>query len=202
MRRSPTSTPLASRCRRTVPEAGERDDPLPGSRDAPARQGARSAPASSSPTACGTTWARSSRPMLERQVGKVELAAISSSPCRPSRRPPSPPSHRWPARSRARVAGEEFRPCVAQDGKDLTPDRFRKLLADDGFQCLDRARDGRPAGPGLDRVRQPRQDRPRRRQRPGPPHPGADLATWSSASSRCWRPGGRRSGSSPITAGC
>lgn len=34
------------------------------------------------------------------------------------------------------VAGEEFRPCVAQDGKDLTPDRFRKLLADDGIQYL------------------------------------------------------------------
>ncbi len=34
------------------------------------------------------------------------------------------------------VAGEEFRPCVAQDGKDLTPDRFRKLLADDGVQYL------------------------------------------------------------------
>jgi len=28
------------------------------------------------------------------------------------------------------VAGEEFRPCVAHDGKDLTPDRLRKLLAD------------------------------------------------------------------------
>jgi hypothetical protein len=34
------------------------------------------------------------------------------------------------------VAGEEFRPCVSQDGKDLTPDRFRKLLADDGVQYL------------------------------------------------------------------
>ena len=34
------------------------------------------------------------------------------------------------------VAGEDFRPCVALDGKDLTPDRFRKLLADDGIQYL------------------------------------------------------------------
>jgi hypothetical protein len=34
------------------------------------------------------------------------------------------------------ISGDEFRPCVAQDGKDLTPDRFRKLLADDGVQYL------------------------------------------------------------------
>lgn len=33
-------------------------------------------------------------------------------------------------------AGEEFRPCLALDGKDLTPDRFRRLLADDGLQFL------------------------------------------------------------------
>jgi hypothetical protein len=34
------------------------------------------------------------------------------------------------------TAGEEFRPCVALDEKDLTPDRFRKLLEDDGYQVL------------------------------------------------------------------
>jgi hypothetical protein len=33
-------------------------------------------------------------------------------------------------------AGEEFCPCVAADDKDLTPDRFRKLLADAGVQFL------------------------------------------------------------------
>jgi hypothetical protein len=44
------------------------------------------------------------------------------------------------------VAGEEFRPCVAQDGKDLTPDRFRKLLADDGVQYLTNHDVGDPSG--------------------------------------------------------
>lgn len=44
------------------------------------------------------------------------------------------------------VAGEEFRPCVAQDGKDLTPDRFRKLLADDGVQYLVSHDTGDPSG--------------------------------------------------------
>ncbi len=34
------------------------------------------------------------------------------------------------------IAGEEFRPCVALDDKDLTIDRFRKLLEDDGYQIL------------------------------------------------------------------
>jgi hypothetical protein len=40
------------------------------------------------------------------------------------------------AKIKGTVAGEEFRPCVAHDDKDLTPDRFRKLLADDGIQYL------------------------------------------------------------------
>ena len=44
------------------------------------------------------------------------------------------------------VAGEEFRPCVAHDGKDLTPDRFRKLLADDGVQFLAHHDTGDPTG--------------------------------------------------------
>lgn len=44
------------------------------------------------------------------------------------------------------VAGEEFRPCVAADGKDLTPDRFRKLLADEGVQYLARHETGDPGG--------------------------------------------------------
>jgi len=47
---------------------------------------------------------------------------------------------------RGTVAGDEFRPCVAQDGKDLTPDRFRKLLADDGFQYLSNHETGDPSG--------------------------------------------------------
>lgn len=44
------------------------------------------------------------------------------------------------------VAGEEFRPCVAADGKDLTPDRFRTLLADDGVQYLAKNEAGDPTG--------------------------------------------------------
>ena len=44
------------------------------------------------------------------------------------------------------VAGEDFRPCVAEGGKDLTPDRFRKLLADDGVQYLAHQETGDPSG--------------------------------------------------------
>jgi hypothetical protein len=44
------------------------------------------------------------------------------------------------------VAGEEFRPWVAQDGKALLPDRFRKLLADDGVQYLASHETGDPGG--------------------------------------------------------
>ena len=44
------------------------------------------------------------------------------------------------------TAGEEFRPCVAQDEKDLTTDRFRKLLEDEGYQVLDADDLGKPNG--------------------------------------------------------
>ncbi|HBI47076.1 MAG TPA: BREX-1 system phosphatase PglZ type B [Planctomycetales bacterium] len=50
------------------------------------------------------------------------------------------------AKIKGTVAGEEFRPCVAADGKDLTPDRFRKLLADDGVQFLTVSETGDPTG--------------------------------------------------------
>jgi hypothetical protein len=50
------------------------------------------------------------------------------------------------AKIKGTVAGEEFRPCVALDGKDLTPDRFRKLLADDGVQYLANPETGDPTG--------------------------------------------------------
>jgi hypothetical protein len=43
-------------------------------------------------------------------------------------------------------AGVEFRPCVDPGGKDLTPDRFRKLLEDEGYQVLAAADIGEPAG--------------------------------------------------------
>jgi hypothetical protein len=44
------------------------------------------------------------------------------------------------------AAGEEFRPCVTEDDKDLTPDRFRKLLEDDGYQILGPGDHGEPKG--------------------------------------------------------
>ncbi|MBN9118098.1 MAG: BREX-1 system phosphatase PglZ type B [Planctomycetes bacterium] len=50
------------------------------------------------------------------------------------------------AKIKGTLAGEEFRPCVAHDDKDLTPDRFRKLLADDGVQYLAANEVGDPTG--------------------------------------------------------
>ncbi|HUY33122.1 MAG TPA: BREX-1 system phosphatase PglZ type B [Pirellulales bacterium] len=44
------------------------------------------------------------------------------------------------------TAGEEFRPCVAVGEKELTTDRFRKLLEDDGYQILGPADNGEPKG--------------------------------------------------------
>lgn len=44
------------------------------------------------------------------------------------------------------TGGEEFRPSVAHLEKDLTPDRFRKLLEEDGFQVLAGTEMGDPNG--------------------------------------------------------
>ncbi|HKI17000.1 MAG TPA: BREX-1 system phosphatase PglZ type B, partial [Isosphaeraceae bacterium] len=46
------------------------------------------------------------------------------------------------------TAGEEFRPSVAQDQKDLTVDRFRKLLDEGGIQILGGGETGKPDGRG------------------------------------------------------
>ena len=46
------------------------------------------------------------------------------------------------------TAGEDFRPSVAQDQKDLTVDRFRKLLDEIGFQILSGGETGEPGGRG------------------------------------------------------
>ena len=46
------------------------------------------------------------------------------------------------------TAGEEFCPSVAQDGKGLTVDRFRKLLDEGGFQVLGGGEAGKPEGRG------------------------------------------------------
>ena len=45
-------------------------------------------------------------------------------------------------------AGEEFRPSLAQGQKELTVDRFRKLLDDDGFQVLGGGETGKPESRG------------------------------------------------------
>ena len=46
------------------------------------------------------------------------------------------------------TAGEEFRPSVANDGKDLTIDRFRKLLEQGGYQILGGDETGKTDGRG------------------------------------------------------
>lgn len=83
--------------------------------------------------------------MLAGRVGEIEpshhFVAL------PSVTPTSKPAVSPVAgKIKGTVAGEEFRPCVALDGKDLTPDRFRKLLADDGIQYLATHDTGDPSG--------------------------------------------------------
>lgn len=46
------------------------------------------------------------------------------------------------------TAGEEFRPSVAHDGKELNIDRFRKLLDGSGYQILGANETGKPDGRG------------------------------------------------------
>jgi hypothetical protein len=46
------------------------------------------------------------------------------------------------------TAGEEFRPSISKDQKELTIDRFRKLLAEGGFQVLGGSETGSPDGRG------------------------------------------------------
>jgi len=50
------------------------------------------------------------------------------------------------AKIKGTVAGVEFRPCVAADDMELTPDRFRKLLDNDGVQYLAANEPGDPTG--------------------------------------------------------
>jgi hypothetical protein len=47
---------------------------------------------------------------------------------------------------RGMTAGEEFRPSVASDGKDLTTDRFNRLLVEEDFQILSTTAVGDPTG--------------------------------------------------------
>jgi hypothetical protein len=83
--------------------------------------------------------------MLTGRVGEVrarhQFVALPS--VTPTSKPAvSPVAHKI----KGTDAGEEFRPCLASDGKDLTPDRFRSLLADDGVQYLAVHETGDPSG--------------------------------------------------------
>lgn len=83
--------------------------------------------------------------MLSGRVGEIQ--ASHHFVALPSVTPTSKPAVSPVAgKIKGTVAGEEFRPCVALDGKDLTPDRFRKLLADDGVQYLAKHDIGDPSG--------------------------------------------------------
>jgi hypothetical protein len=83
--------------------------------------------------------------MLAGRVGEIQpshqFVALPS--VTPTSKPAVSPGA---SKIKGTVAGEEFRPCVAHDGKDLTPDRFRKLLADDGVQFLANQDTGDPSG--------------------------------------------------------
>ena len=83
--------------------------------------------------------------MLSGRVGEVQLSHhfVALPSVTPTSKPAVSPVA---GKIKGTVAGEEFRPCVAQDGKDLTPDRFRKLLANDGVQYLANHDIGDPSG--------------------------------------------------------
>jgi hypothetical protein len=73
--------------------------------------------------------------LLNGKVGEIQ--ASHQFVALPSLTPTSKPAVSPVAgKIKGTVAGEEFRPCAALDAKDLTPDRFRKLLGDEGIQYL------------------------------------------------------------------
>ena len=113
--------------------------------------------------------------------------------CRLADRPPDRGAH-----------GRRGVPALASigEGKDLTPDRFRKLLDEEGYQFLAATETGNPDGRAWTEFGNLDQTGPQRGHRPGPSHPRTAARPGRTGSSRCWRPAGRRSGSSPTTAGC
>src|SRR5207248_2349653 len=73
--------------------------------------------------------------MLETQGLQVKFShhTVALPPVTPTAKPAiSPVAHRVAGLT----AGIEFRPSVAEEGKELTPDRFRKLLDGEGYQFL------------------------------------------------------------------
>jgi len=83
--------------------------------------------------------------MLAGRVGEVQTSYhfVALPSVTPTSKPAVSPVA---GKIKGTVAGEEFRPCVALDGKDLTPDRFRKLLAEDDVQYLAGHDTGDPSG--------------------------------------------------------
>jgi hypothetical protein len=85
------------------------------------------------------------RAALEGRVGGLEMrhhyAALP--PVTPTAKPAVSPVA---GKISGTNAGEEFRPSVAADGKELTTDRFRRLLEEDGFQILAGLEAGDPSG--------------------------------------------------------
>jgi hypothetical protein len=83
--------------------------------------------------------------MLAGRVGEIQTSHhfVALPSVTPTSKPAVSPVA---SKIKGTVAGEEFRPCVAQDSKDLTPDRFRKLLADDAVQYLNKDDLGDPNG--------------------------------------------------------
>lgn len=85
------------------------------------------------------------RAILESRVGPVQMkhhwAALPT--VTPTAKPAVSPVVN---KITGATAGEEFRPSVAADGNDLTPDRFQKLLKEEGFQVLGNMETGDPSG--------------------------------------------------------
>jgi len=83
--------------------------------------------------------------LLKGRVEKVELShqAVALPSVTPTSKPAVSPVA---DKINGVTAGEEFRPSVAETEKDLTTDRFRKLLEEAGFQVLSSLDIGNPEG--------------------------------------------------------
>jgi hypothetical protein len=87
------------------------------------------------------------RQALEAKLGKVDCHYHFSAlpPVTPTAKPAVSPVV---GKITGSAAGQDFRPCVDAGAKELTTDRFRKLLVEDGFQVLAAAETGDPNGRG------------------------------------------------------
>lgn len=81
---------------------------------------------------------------IEAKVGKIQCRHHFSA--MPSVTPTAKPAVSPAAGRISGSTGDSFMPCVAADLKDLTIDRFRKLLDEEGFQVLDANETGDPTG--------------------------------------------------------